>query len=259
MPEGRRSALSDNPLHNSRYPLSNTYDPEWVFENLMGPHALWLMESLTEILPIEPGMRVLDLGCGTAMSSIFLAKEFGAQVWAADLWIPAEQNEERIAAAGMSDMVTAVHAEAHNLRFEEEFFDAIVSVDAYHYFGTADLYIGYITAYLNEGGKIGMVVPSLREELGDAVPDILRPFWHWDFCSFHSPAWWRHHWEKTGRVRVGAAGEVEHGWEDWLWFDEVVAEHTEGWRHDGALHEAAMLRADGGENFCFTRMMGTKR
>ena len=59
----------------------------------MGPNALWLMEALAEVLPIEPGMRVLDLGCGRAMTSIFLAKEFGAEVWATDLWIDASANQ----------------------------------------------------------------------------------------------------------------------------------------------------------------------
>ena len=29
-------------------------------------------------------MRVLDLGCGRAMSSIFLRREFGVQVWATE-------------------------------------------------------------------------------------------------------------------------------------------------------------------------------
>ena len=80
-------APEENPLFHPRYTRSNGYDPEWVFENQMGPHALWLLESLTEVLPIAPGTRVLDLGCGRAMTSIFLAREFGAEVWAADLWI----------------------------------------------------------------------------------------------------------------------------------------------------------------------------
>jgi cyclopropane fatty-acyl-phospholipid synthase-like methyltransferase len=248
-----------NPLHHPRYPLSNKYDADWVFENLMGPNALWLMESLTEVLAIGPGMNVLDLGCGRAMTSIFLAKEFGAQVWAADLWIDPDDNAKRIAAAGMEDMVTPVYAEAHALPFEYNFFDAIVSVDAYHYFGTSDLYIGYLTDFLYDEGKVGIVVPSLHEELGDDVPDALAPFWNWDFCSFHTAEWWRRHWAKTGKVRVNVAGETEDGWADWLHFDEVTAQHTDGWRHDGALHSAAMLRADGGHNLCFTRMVGTKR
>ncbi len=39
-----------------------------------------------------PGLRVLDLGCGRASSSIFLCREFGVQVWAADLWFSASEN-----------------------------------------------------------------------------------------------------------------------------------------------------------------------
>jgi SAM-dependent methyltransferase len=35
---------------------------------------------LAEAIELRPGMRVLDLGCGRAMSSVFLHREFGAQV-----------------------------------------------------------------------------------------------------------------------------------------------------------------------------------
>ena len=41
-------------------------------------------------------MRVLDLGCGVAASSIFLRREFGVQVWATDLWFHASDNVPRI-------------------------------------------------------------------------------------------------------------------------------------------------------------------
>ena len=44
---------------------------------------------------IRPGMRVLDLGCGTAISSIFLAKEFGLQAWAAETTCILPAVEER--------------------------------------------------------------------------------------------------------------------------------------------------------------------
>ena len=36
-------------------------------------------------MDLKPGMRVLDLSCGKAISSIFLEKEFVLQVWAAGL------------------------------------------------------------------------------------------------------------------------------------------------------------------------------
>src|SRR6187549_3428338 len=88
-PIGGHAMTTPAGLHHPRYLRSNGYDAAWVMRNQMGPNALWLTESLTEVMAIEPGMKVLDLGCGRAMSSIFLAREFGAQVWATDLWIPA--------------------------------------------------------------------------------------------------------------------------------------------------------------------------
>lgn len=223
----------------------------------MGPNALWLVESLTEVLPIDKGMRVLDLGCGRAMTSIFLAKEFGAQVWATDLWVDASSNQQRIRDAGVDDRVVA-HSEAHQLPFADGFFDAIVSVDAYQYFGTADLYIGYIAGFLRNGGQIGIVVPGLLTDLGE-VPDELAPFWEWEFCCFHSPEWWRRHWEKTGRVRVDVADAIEDGWKDWLRFDEASEPHLEGWRKEAAQNSIAMLRADRGKHLGFSRVVGTKR
>ena len=78
------------------YPRSAAYEPEWMFETGMGPNALWLTEALCEGLELAPGMRVLDLGCGRAASSIFLAREFDVRVWAADLWIEPAENWTRI-------------------------------------------------------------------------------------------------------------------------------------------------------------------
>ncbi len=78
------------------FPRSEKYDGAWVEKNSMGPNTLWLMESLCERVELEQGMRVLDLGCGRAISSIFLAREFDVQVWATDLWIHPSENWPRI-------------------------------------------------------------------------------------------------------------------------------------------------------------------
>jgi cyclopropane fatty-acyl-phospholipid synthase-like methyltransferase len=121
--------------------------------------------------------RVLDLGCGTALTSIFLAREFGARVWAADLWIDPNRNWERIREASVAELVTPMRMEAHALPFLEGYFGAIVSVDAYHYFGTDDLYLAWgLSPFLTSGGRIGVVVPGIREEV-DEVPESLRPYW----------------------------------------------------------------------------------
>src|SRR5207237_2305436 len=130
---------------NDRFPRSNKYHPEWVIAAASsGAHALWITEWLTSGLNLKPGMRVLDLGCGRALSSIFLRREFGVQVWATDLWFSASENLQRIRDAGVEDGVFPIHADARSLPFATEFFDAVVSLDSFVYYGTDDLYLNYV-------------------------------------------------------------------------------------------------------------------
>ena len=154
------------------FPRSLAYDLEWLFDAMMGPNILWLTEWATQVMPMEPGMRILDLGCGKAASSIFLAKEFGVTVWATDLWVKPGENLQRIEAAGVAALVLPIRAEAHALPFAEDYFDAIVSFDAYHYFGTDDLYLGYILEFLRPGGRLCIVSPGLNEELCEGPPEV---------------------------------------------------------------------------------------
>ena len=86
-------------------------------------------------------MRVLDLGCGRASSSIFLHREFGVQVRAVDLWFSAAKNFQRIRDAGVAEGVFPIHADARSLPFAPGFFDAIVCLDSFIYFGSDDLYL----------------------------------------------------------------------------------------------------------------------
>jgi cyclopropane fatty-acyl-phospholipid synthase-like methyltransferase len=67
----------------SAFPLTAKYDPKWIRDNGFGENALCQVESLARRLPLHVRMRVLDLGCGKATSSIFLAREFGIEAWAA--------------------------------------------------------------------------------------------------------------------------------------------------------------------------------
>src|SRR5579872_5989663 len=123
---------SDSPLLNPRFERASRYNPQWVLAGVSGgAHPLWLTEWLCEALPLRPRMRVLDLGCGRALSSIFLRREFGVQVWACDLWFSAAENLQRVRDAGAQDGVFPVHADARRLPFETAFFDAIVAIDSF--------------------------------------------------------------------------------------------------------------------------------
>ena len=161
-----------NALKKKRWPRSANYDGLWTLENNMGPNALWLMEWLTEAMELRPGMRVLDMGCGRALTSIFLAKEFGVNVYATDLWISATDNWKRICEAGVQDLVVPIHAEAHALPYASDFFDAIVSVDAYQYFGTDACFLPGFLPLVKRGGPIGVVVPGLVQDFENGIlPD----------------------------------------------------------------------------------------
>jgi cyclopropane fatty-acyl-phospholipid synthase-like methyltransferase len=99
-------------------------------------NSLWLAEWLAAALDLRPGMRVLDLGCGLAASSVFLRREFAVQVWAADLWYSVDDNFQRVRDAGVDDGVFPVHVDARALPFAAEFFDAVLCIDSFPYFAT---------------------------------------------------------------------------------------------------------------------------
>jgi hypothetical protein len=100
----------DERFASERFSRASGYHPEWVLAGVSGAaNPLWLTEWLAEAFDLRSGMRVLDLGCGRAMSSVFLRREFGVQVWATDLWFSVSKNLQRIRDAGVEDGVFPIH------------------------------------------------------------------------------------------------------------------------------------------------------
>ncbi|MGG4184365.1 methyltransferase domain-containing protein [Paenibacillus jamilae] len=98
-----------------------------------------MLEELSKNLTLQKGMRVLDLGCGTGLTSIYLAQKFDITVFAVDLWISATENYRRFREFGLESQIIPIHADACHLPFAEQYFDAVISVDAYQYFGANEL------------------------------------------------------------------------------------------------------------------------
>ncbi|WP_242916289.1 SAM-dependent methyltransferase [Pontibacter liquoris] len=193
------------------FPKASRYDPEWVRRHSMGENVLLNLESLTKDLPLKPGMRVLDLGCGKAISSIFLAKEFGVTVWAVDEAISASDNYARICAAGCQQQVIPLEADARALPFAEEYFDAVIVVDSYTYFGTDEKYLPYICRFLKPEGRIAIADVCFTSEIEtlDQVPAFLQQDYQHYWYFIHTISWWRKLWEKTGLVQVEVAQALD--------------------------------------------------
>lgn len=80
--------------------FTDRYDMDFLLNAMMGPNAIRITEELADTLPIVPGMRILDLGCGTGISSLLFAKKYDAVVFAADLWTNPIENAGRFAKLG---------------------------------------------------------------------------------------------------------------------------------------------------------------
>lgn len=236
-------------LRHDRFPRSNRYNPSWITENPMGAHPLWLTEWLCEQIALEPGMRVLDLGCGKAKSSIFMAREYGVQVWAADLWTTATENYRRIRDVELADRVFPIHADARELPFAGEFFDAAIGIDSFNYFGTDDLYLNYLAHFVRPGGIVAFASAGLMQELGATVPEHLRRFWTQDCWTIHTARWWQDHLARTGLVDVTFAGVIEDGWR--LWLDWAEATDASDWYR-------TMLRTDAGSHLGYVGVVATR-
>lgn len=242
----------DKRFLSERFPRSSAYNPDWVIASVSGgANSLWLVEWLSAALDLRPGMRVLDLGCGRAASSVFLHREFGVQVWATDLWFNASENLQRVRDAGVEDAVFPIHADARSLPFAAEFFDVIVSIDSFVYYGTDDLYLNNLARFVKPGGRIAIAGAGLRQEIDGPVPDHLREWWEPSMSCLHSAAWWRGHWDRSRIMTVDLADDMPDGWQVWLDWQRMVCP-------DNAT-EIKALEADEGRFLGYVRLVGRRR
>jgi len=241
-------------LHLSQFPKSSKHDAMWLCENEMGPCSIWLTEFLTNDMILKPGMKILDMGCGKAMSSIFLAKEFGVTVFANDLWINATENYKRIKEAGVEHLVFPIQAEAHLLPYANDFFDAIISVDSYHYYGTDEMYLSYFIKFLKRGGQFGFISPGIKKEFNSKVPVNLQLYWENYNFTFHTPEWWKNLFIRSGDVEVEFMDYLPDGFKIWLYWDKTLKSRNLLKR----TGDVEMLETDGGEHFDIVRIISRK-
>jgi SAM-dependent methyltransferase len=242
----------DERLLSDRFPRASAYNPEWVLAAVSGAaNPLWLTEWLAEVMDFQPGMRVLDLGCGRAVSSVFLRREFGVQVWATDLWFSPAENLQRARDAGVEDGVFPLRADARALPYAPAFFDAVVSIDAFFYFGTDDLYLNYLARFVRPGGQIGIAGAGLVQEIDGRTPEHLAAWWEPSMANLHSAEWWRRHWDRSGVAHVDVADTMDDGWKYWLEWQRAIAPDNQV--------EIDALTADRGRHLGYVRAVARRR
>ena len=204
------------------YPKSEAYNTPALQEKIMGPNPVKLEEELLRDHRIPDGAVVCDLGSGQGLTSVFLAKEYGFTVYAADLWSDPEENRRFFDQMGLSrEQIIPVKADAVDLPFETAFFDAVVSTDSYNYFGRDARYLDEkLLPFVKPGGYLYIAIPGMKKDCHDNLPQELLLSWTPEQLDYlHDVDYW------TGIVRQCSGADVisvqemesnEEVWADWL-------------------------------------------
>ena len=235
------------------YPKSQAYATAELMKKIMGPNPIKLMEELLTGHKIPAGSTVCDLGSGQGLTSVFLAKEYGFTVYAADLWSEPEDNQKFFDQMGLSrEQIIPVKADATDLPFEKGFFDAVVSVDSYHYFGRD---VGYLDEkllpFVRPGGYIYIAIPGMKRDCHDHLPPVLLRSWTAeDLETMHDVPYWTamvsgSHAEVISVSEMQSHDEV---WADWLRQD-----------NEYAVGDRKSMEAGGGEYLNFIAIVLRKK
>ena len=236
---------------NTGTPFTDRYDRKFLFDAMMGPNAMRIMEEMANFLPLSPGMRVLDLGCGMGISSIVLAEKFGVTVFAADLWISPTDNFRRFAGLGLDGKIFPFLVDAtREIPFAHGYFDMIVSVDSYQYYGGNATMLPKLLPFVKKGGFIAIAVPGFIRDFPEGeLPEEVRPFWTPEWY-FYSRDWWRSLWQKEAGATITESRDMDcnrQAWDEWL---ESSSHH--------AQNDKPMMDAGAGKYFTLVQMIAKK-
>lgn len=194
-------------------------DTLFINQNMMGPNPILILQELLANTPLQKGMRVLDLGCGAGLSSIYLAQQYDVDVFAVDLWTSATDNYNRFQSFQLDNQIIPLHADAYNLPFAEGFFDAIISIDAYHYFGNNHTFFPkQIAPLLKEGGIVALAFPSMKFQLSPSHIEEMGELWEQEALKmWQDISWWERIFKNhLKQFQIKELNCFDSAWQSWL-------------------------------------------
>lgn len=205
-----------------KYVRSEKYNTPALQAKIMGPNPVKLEEELLRVHRIPQEAVVCDLGSGQGLTSVFLAKEYGFTVYAADLWSDPAENRAFFDEMGLDrEQIIPVKADATDLPFDKEFFDAVISTDSYNYFGRDEHYLDdKLLPFVKRGGYLYFAIPGMKKDCHDCLPPELLLSWTPEQLDYmHDVAYWSGMVGKCKGAEVISVTEMESNdevWADWL-------------------------------------------
>jgi cyclopropane fatty-acyl-phospholipid synthase-like methyltransferase len=134
--------------------------------------------------------------------------------------------------------------------FAHEYFDMIISVDAYQYFGNNEAMLPKLLPFVKKGGLMAVAVPGFIQDFPEGqLPEEIRPYWTPEWY-FYSCGWWRALWEKEPDIAITVLREMnscKQAWDDWL---QSPNPHAQG--------DIPMMQAGAGKYFNIIQLVGRK-
>lgn len=177
---------------SAHYDLGNEFYKAWLDPTMTYSSALYSTgandlpsaqrakyRALAEATGIQPGDRVLEIGCGWGGFAEFAASEIGCEV--TGLTISREQLKfatERMQRQGLSDKVDL---KFQDYRDETGVYDKIVSIEMFEAVGERywPVYFGKLRECLKPGGRAGLQVITIDEKAYadyKANPDFIQKY-----------------------------------------------------------------------------------
>ncbi|MCI8648348.1 MAG: class I SAM-dependent methyltransferase [Firmicutes bacterium] len=207
----------------------SSYKPYLSQETMMGPNSVRILAELFDKHPLQPAADdlILDLGCGTGLTSLVIAKETGAKVYANDLWISAEENGKRFAQWGVGKQITPICEDANHLHFEKKQFHALVSIDSYHYFaGREGFFQEKILPFMKDGGVVLIGIPGVKDAYTDRGEELLSDWLGEEAYMLKSPTHWEELIGSHDRIETVKTWEMDcfrKAWSEWFATNNVFA------------------------------------
>ena len=227
--------------------ISDPKNLEFLNSALWGPNGMRQAEELASHLNIKSNMRVLDLGCGPGLSTLYLVRNHGVEVFAADLYMTPTENLERFIKLGIADKAIPMLVDAtKDLPFAERFFDILFSVDAYMHFGFTEGMLAKMASYVKKGGYIAVAIHGLKKDFNGKVPEEMKRFLDNEEAAeqVRGIDWWTDLWSKEAGVEIISISEMKchkQAWEEYL-ASRNPNKEDEKWDLD-------MMEAEGGKYY----------
>ena len=132
----------------------------------MENHHISITQQTLALMKLKPGERVLDLGCGAGWASRLLAQLVGGgerpgQVVGLDV---SEEMIRRARAASQAyDNILFVVGSAQQIPWQEGFFDKVLSVESFYYYGDQGGALDEIFRVMAPGGQLNILINLYKD------------------------------------------------------------------------------------------------